>query len=156
MIKAVTKEIALKKIKQFCSYQERCHKEVQEKLFSYGLYSKIANEIIAELVEENYLNEERFARQFAGGKFRIKQWGRKKIVHGLKQKGANATLIKIALKEIDEEDYYQKLIKLAAKKWENLHPEPMLSRKAKVTFYLLQKGYEPALIGEALKKINGK
>jgi regulatory protein len=74
----LTKDQALDKIKYYCSYQERCHSEVKDKLYSYGLRKKEAEEIIAEMIENNYLNEERFALQFAGGKFRMKQWGRKK------------------------------------------------------------------------------
>src|SRR6476661_294647 len=103
--KRLTKGDALKKIKSFCSYQERSHKEVKDKLYSYGLYKVETEEIISTLIEENYLNEERFAKQFAGGKFRMKQWGRKKIIYELQQKQVNKVNIKTALKEIDEEQY---------------------------------------------------
>ena len=81
-----TPEQSLPKIKQYCAYQERCHKEVREKLYSFGLNKEEVNEIISTLINENYLNEERFAIQFAGGKFRMKQWGRIKIKMGLKAK----------------------------------------------------------------------
>ena len=80
----LTKEQGLEKIKPYCAYQERCHREVKEKLYSYGLRKAEVEEILSFLIEENYLNEERFAVQFAGGKFRIKQWGKKKIQYEFK------------------------------------------------------------------------
>jgi regulatory protein len=85
--KLLTTEQAFQKLKHFCAWQERCHSEVKEKAFSLGLRKAQADELVSRLIEENYLNEERFARQFAGGKFRMKQWGRIKIKSGLKQKG---------------------------------------------------------------------
>ena len=81
-----SKEQALQKLRHYCAYQERCHAEVKEKLYSFGLRKQMVEESIAQLIEEDYLNEERFAIQFAGGKFRMKQWGRVKIKHELKQK----------------------------------------------------------------------
>ena len=81
--KRFRKDEALKKIKHYCSYQERSHREVMDKLYTFGLYKSEVNEILSNVIENNYLNEERFAIQFAGGKFRIKQWGRKKIQYEL-------------------------------------------------------------------------
>src|ERR1041384_3800157 len=101
----LTKEQAFKKIKQYCAYQERCHSEVREKLYSFELYKKDVEQIISQLIEENYVNEERFAIQYAGGKFRMKQWGKVKIKHALKQKQVSEYAIKKALKEINEKDY---------------------------------------------------
>lgn len=149
--RTLTKEQALQKIKQYCSYQERCHSEVKDKLYSLGLYKREIEEIIADLIENNYLNEERFAIQFAGGKFRIKHWGRKKIQYELQQKGVSAYIIKLALKQLDEGDYKKTLLNLATKKWISLTGEQHLTRHAKTHAYLLQKGYEPALITEAIK-----
>jgi regulatory protein len=146
----LTKEQALDKIKYYCSYQERCHSEVKDKLYSYGLRKKEAEEIIAEMIENNYLNEERFAVQFAGGKFRMKQWGRKKIQYELQQKGVNDIIIKIALKEIDEEEYLETLQKLAQTKWNALNVENNLLRQSKTNAWLLQKGYEQTLISEVI------
>lgn len=147
------KEQALEKIKHYCSYQERCHKEVKEKLYSYGLWKNEADEIIAELIETNFLNEERFAVQFAGGKFRIKNWGRRKIQYELQQKGINAFLISIALKEIDDEDYLKTLQKLTLTKWNVLKSENKFVRQSKTNSYLLQKGYEQNLITQAISEI---
>lgn len=151
--KTLTKEQALQKIKQYCSYQERCHSEVKQKLYSYGLYKREIEEIIANIIENNYLNEERFAVQFAGGKFRIKQWGRKKIQHELQQKGISSYIIKLALKEVNDPAYLKTLQTLASRKWNSLANEQYLSPQAKTYAYLLQKGFEPALISQAINKI---
>ena len=147
----LTKEQALEKIKYYCSYQERCHSEIKDKLYSYGLGKKEAEEIIAEMIENNYLNEERFAVQFAGGKFRMKQWGRKKIQYELQQKGVNDFIIQIALKEIDEEEYLETLQKLAQTKWNALNVENNLLRQSKTNAWLLQKGYEQRLISQVIQ-----
>ena len=151
--KRLSKEEALKKIKSYCSYQERSHKEVKEKLYTFGLFKAEADEIIANLIEDNYLNEERFARQFAGGKFRMKQWGRKKIMYELQQKGIDKLNIKLGLKEIDDEQYASVLQKLAERKWMELSGEQYIVRQAKIYAYLLQKGYEPALISDTISKL---
>ncbi len=142
----LTKEQALEKIKHYCGYQERCHSEVKDKLYSYDLRKNEVDEIISQLIENNYLNEERFAVQFAGGKFRMKHWGRKKIQYELQQKAVNNIIIKIALKEIDEEKYFETLEKLAQTKWNALNVENSLLRQSKTNAYLLQKGYEQRLI----------
>ena len=151
--KKLTKEQALEKIKHYCSYQERCHSEVKSKLYSFGLRKSETEEIIAKMVEDNYLNEERFAIQFAGGKFRMKSWGRKKIQYELQQKGVSAYIIKTALKEIEEKKYLDTLKKLAETKWDFLKGENHLLRQSKTSAYLIQKGYEQALISQALQEI---
>jgi regulatory protein len=148
--KRLSKEESLKKIKNYCSYQERSHKEVKEKLYGFGLFKSEVEEILSSLIEHNYLNEERFARQFAGGKFRMKHWGRRKILYELQQKGVNTLNIKLGLKEIDEEKYLEVLQKLASKKWNELSGQQYLVRQAKTNAYLLQKGYEQTLIGEVI------
>jgi regulatory protein len=147
----LTPKQALPKLKQYCAYQERCHSEVKEKLSSYGVYGKDADEITATLVEENYLNEERFAIHFAGGRFRIKQWGRVKIKYELKQKQVSEYCIKKALAAIDEEAYEQTMNKLATEKWKSLKGEKnIFTKKRKLQQYLVQKGYENAIINEWL------
>ena len=149
----LTKEQALEKIKHYCSYQERCHSEVKSKLYAFGLWKNETEEIIAKMIEDNYLNEERFAIQYAGGKFRMKHWGRKKIQYELQQKGISAFIIKIALKEIEEKKYAETLQKLAQTKWESLEGEHYLLRQSKTTAYLIQKGYEQGLISQVLQEI---
>jgi len=145
-----TKEQALEKIKYYCSYQERCHAEVKTKLYSYNLRKNEVEEIISQLIENNYLNEERFAIRFAGGKFRMKHWGRKKIQYELRQKGVTNFIINTALREINEESYLTTLHKLAQIKWDSLRSENSISRQSKTNAYLLQKGYEQSLISEVI------
>ena len=101
--KYLTKEQALQKLKQYCAYQERSHQEVIQKLWDLGVRKSEHDEIVSGLIEEDYLNEERFAIHFAGGKFRMKDWGRKKIYYGLKEKGVSAYCITKALKSIGDE-----------------------------------------------------
>ena len=154
--KHLSKEQALQKLKHFCAYQERCHSEVKEKLYNLGVWKKDHDEILASLIEENYLNEERFAMAYAGGKFRIKQWGKVKIKYELKQKQVSEYCIKKALKQIDEEDYLAVLGKLAKDKYASLKSEQWLVRKKKTMDYLFRKGFEAELINESMKTITGK
>lgn len=154
--KYVTEEDALKKIKHYCAYQERCHSEVKEKLYSFGLYKQQVENILSKLIEDNYLNEERFAIAFAGGKFRMKHWGRKKIEYELRQKQVSTFCIKLALKAIDEKDYHSSLLKLATAKWNSVSDEVVYARVAKTYAYLLQKGYESSLIQQQLKQLQNK
>src|SRR5215469_13549724 len=102
---ALSLEQALQKARHYCAYQERCHSEVQEKLFSLGLRRAQIDEALATLIDENYLNEQRFAIQFAGGRFRLKHWGAVRIRHELKQKRVSDHCIKKAIEAIDPEDY---------------------------------------------------
>ncbi len=133
-------------MRQYCAYQERSHSEVQQKLWELGVARSEHDGIIASLIEDDYLNEERFAKAFVGGKFRMKDWGRKKIYYGLREKGVSDYVIKRAMKEIDDEAYRKTLYDLAGKKYESLKGEQYLLRKKKTVDYLLQKGYEPELV----------
>lgn len=144
--KQLTKEQALQKLKHYCAYQERSHSEVKEKLYNLGVWKKDHDEIIATLIEENYLNEERFAIAFAGGKFRMKQWGKVKIKYELKQKQVSDYSIKKALKQIDDETYLKVLEKQAKERYASLKGDQYLVRKKKTIDYLLQKGFEAELI----------
>lgn len=148
---SITAEEALQKLKHYCAYQERCHQEVRDKLYSLGLHAKDVDALIAQLIEENYLSEERFAIQYAGGKFRLKQWGRIKIKYALKQKQISEYIIRKALTQIDPDEYMQTLHKLGEAKWKTLSSEKnMLNRKRKMQSYLLQKGYESDLTKEVI------
>ncbi|MBM3416059.1 MAG: RecX family transcriptional regulator [Bacteroidetes bacterium] len=149
----LTKEQALQKLKHYCAYQERCHSEVKEKLYSLGVWKKDHNEIIAALIEEDYLNEERFALAFAGGKWRIKQWGRVKIKYELKQKQVSDYCIKKALQQIDEEEYLAVLGKLAKEKYSALKNEQYLVRKKKTMDYLMGRGFESNLVNKLVNTI---
>lgn len=149
-----TPEQSLPKIKQYCAYQERCHAEVRDKLYSFGLRKPEVEEIISELITENYLNEERFAIHFAGGKFRMKQWGKIKIKQALKAKQLSDYCIKKALKEIDSKEYQKTFQKLAEQKLKTLKSERnIFIKKRKMQDFLLQKGFETQMIQQELQKI---
>jgi regulatory protein len=150
--KSLTKEQALQKLRHYCGYQERCHQEVKEKLFDLGVKKNEHDEIISTLIEENYLNEERFAIAFAGGKFRVKQWGRVKIKYELKQRQVSEYCIKKAMKQIDENDYLAVLKKMAEEKYASLKDEQYLIRKKKTMDFLLQRGFEMELVRGVVEK----
>lgn len=149
-----TPEQSLPKIKQYCAYQERCHAEVRDKLYSFGLRKTEVEEIISELITENYLNEERFAIHFAGGKFRMKQWGKIKIKQALKAKQVSDYCIRKALKEIDSKEYQKTFQKLAEQKLKTLKSERnIFIKKRKMQDFLLQKGFEMEMIREAINRL---
>ncbi len=154
--KYLTKEQAHQKAKQYCAYQERSHYEVEQKLWELGIRKADQGEIISALIEEDYLNEERFAIQFAGGKFRMNEWGKKKIMYALKEKRVSEFSIKKALKSVDEDMYLKTLHGLVEKKYESLKEEQHLVRKRKLMDFMLQKGFEPDLVSGVLKEIEGK
>lgn len=144
-------EAALQKIAHYCAYQERCHQETRDKLYGYGLYPSEVEAVISKLIEENYLNEERFAAAYAGGKFRINQWGRNKIKYSLQQKRVSSYCISLALKSLDIDHYETQLAKLAEDKWALLKNEMNIySRKKKLMAYMMQKGYESNLVSQWL------
>ena len=154
--KYVTNEQALQKIKHYCAYQERCHSEVKEKLYSLGVWKKDQDQMIATMIEEGYLNEERFAIAFASGRFKIKHWGRVKIKYELKQKQVSEYSIKKALKQIEEADYISTLEKLAKEKYDSLKEDQYLVRKKKTIDYLVQKGFESPLITKIVSTLTEK
>jgi regulatory protein len=154
--KYLTKEQALQKLRQYCAYQERSHYEAEQKLWDLGIRRADHGEIISTLIEEDYLNEERFAKQFAGGKFRMNHWGRKKIYYALKDKKVSDYNIKKAMGDLDEEAYRKTLEDLAEKKYELLEMETEPVRKRKIMDYLLQKGFESELISSVIKQISAK
>lgn len=139
----LSKEQAYQKIKHFASYQERCHQEVKDKLYSFGLFQTEVEALVSQLIEENFLNEERFAELFANGKFRMKHWGRVKIRYELKQKRISEYCIRNAINSINVEEYEKTLSNLATKKWEDLDEEKKLFiKKGKLINYLTSKGFE--------------
>lgn len=144
---------ATKKIEYYCAYQERCHKEVVEKLVSYGMFSDAREHIIAHLIEENYLNEERFAKSFARGKFKIKKWGKNRIVQELKHRNISKYNIQIALKEISEKEYLSTLDSIAKKRWLEIKESHPLKKKKKLVSYLMYRGWESHLIYEKIGEL---
>lgn len=142
----------LQAIKHFCAYQERCHSEVRSKLMELHFWGDELEEAISELISEGYLNEERFARSYSGGKFRILKWGRKKIIQQLKFKKVSDYCIRKGLEEIDPSLYYETLKTLAGQKLQELQKEKSERiRNQKTIRYLLQKGYENDLILDVLQ-----
>lgn len=154
--KTYTKEQAFQKIKQYCAYQERSHFEAKEKLYSFGLHKTDVEILLSNLIEEDYLNEERYATLFAGGHFRTKKWGRIKINAALQQKRVSAYNIRKGLLVIEEKEYRKCLLQLATAKWKSVKSEQWLNRMAKTTNYLLQKGYEGNLIQDTIAQIRSK
>lgn len=137
---------ALIKAEKYCAYQERSHKEVRDKLYSFGLFKIDVEKIITQLITSGFLNEERFAKAFAGGKFRMKKWGRKKIEAELKKKDVSKNCIRIGLKEIDETEYRKTLSDLVKKKNKSMMELNAFKRRSKLALYVIGKGYEPELV----------
>lgn len=144
-------DAARKKIQHYCAYQERCHSEVKEKLYDMGLRTTEVELLLSELVQDNFLSEERFAKAFAGGKFRMKHWGRVKIKHELKKRLVSEYCVRKGLAAIDEEEYQAVLEKLATRKADSLSGN-VLRKKQALIRYLLQKGFEQQQVFEAAKK----
>lgn len=136
-----SKDEAKQRIMRYCAMQERCHFEVQEKLNSWLIPYHISQELISFLIENNFLNEERFARSFARGKFQIKRWGKQKIKQKLIEKRVSKPCIKFGLEEISDEDYKRTIKELIAKKEKDIIASNKFERMAKLKNYLIQKGY---------------
>ena len=146
--------IALQKAKFYCAYQERCHSEVREKLYSFSLNKKEVEQILTQLIAEGILNEERFALAYAGGKFRMKQWGKEKIKYALKQKRISDYCIRKALASISVSDYNKTFNSIANKKLLTLKSEKnIFIKKRKIKDYLQQRGFELRLVNDYLKEI---
>ncbi len=154
--KSYTLEEAKRAAERYCAYQERCHKEVVEKLKSMGMIPIAIDEIVVHLIQHKFLDESRFARAYAGGKFRIKHWGRIRITRELKQRGLNARLIKEGLAEIPEEDYLIALDTLSRKRNQQLTTvKNTYKRRKKLADYLLYRGWESHLVYEKVRELVG-
>ena len=138
----------------YCAYQERSRQQVRDKMAELGQEPEAIERMLAELEQENFLNEERFARAYAGGKFRQKQWGRHKILQGLKQHRVPEVLQKKALSEIEPEAYWETLLHLLEKKNSTTHEKDPYTKKNKLARYALSKGYEQDLVWEAIKGLS--
>ncbi|SFB48858.1 regulatory protein RecX [Algoriphagus aquimarinus] len=149
-----SQEEAFEKLTTFCAYQERCPWEIRRKLYDKGITDEPAEQLIAELIEEEFVNEERYARSFARGKFRLKKWGRNRIRMELKMREVSEELIRKGLSEIDPEDYYDTLLTQTEKKWETTTESDAYKKKFKVTQFLMNKGFEMDLIKEAIEDLS--
>ena len=152
-VSSITPTEALGKIQKYCAYQERSHQEVKYKLSSYGLTSDETDEIVSRLIIDNFVNEERFAKAFAGGKFRIKKWGRNKIEHQLESLGLTKNCILRGLKEIDPSDYNKTLRTVLMKKAQEVSEENLYAKRNKIARFAISKGYEPELVWEMVKEL---
>lgn len=144
---------AMKTLTNYCAYQERCHKEVTEKLQKMNMIPEAILQIINTLIQENYLNEERYAKAFARGKFRIKKWGKNRIIRELKMREISKYNIDSALKEISETDYYNTLNELALKRMAQIKETNLFKKKKKLADYLLYRGWESHLVYEKVNQL---
>ena len=151
--KSYSVDEALQKLMHFCAYRDRSQKEVEDKLNEMHMIDAAKEKIIIELMQEGFLNEERFARSFVRGKFRIKKWGRIKITQELKKRGISSPIIKMGLTEIKESDYRTTLFELAEKKLEKINEPNEYKRKGKLADHLMRKGYESSLVFDSLQEI---
>ncbi|NOQ92373.1 MAG: recombinase RecX [Flavobacteriaceae bacterium] len=147
-----TVEEAKRKLERYCIYQDRCHKEIEQKLYEMRMITEACEVIILHLMEHDFLNEERFSKSFARGKFRIKQWGKQRIIRELKQKQISEYNIETALKEIDVEEYFNTLHQLTQKKWETIPEKNIYKKRKKVIDFLMRKGFESSLIYEEINQ----
>ena len=148
--KSYTVDEAQQKLEYYCAYQERCHKEVEEKLKSMHMIPGAIDQIIGKLITDNYLNETRFAQSFARGKFRIKKWGKVRILNQLKFRGISAWNIKKAMQEIDPEEYLDTFDFLFEKFWKEYEHLGMIKCQKKVHDRLQYRGWEKELIYQAI------
>ena len=148
--------MARQRIENWCAYQERAQQETRDKLYEYGLHTADVEQIITELIGNNFLNEERFAIAFAGGKFRIKKWGKIKIKIELRQRKVSDYCINKALKQIPDKDYFSTLEKIILQKSKLVKETNKIKRHYKLIQYASSRGYEKDLIIEALKEIQNE
>ena len=151
--KTYDKKTAQLKAADFCAYQERSQQEVRDKLYGYGLHNQEVEEVLTNLIVDGFINEERFARAYVSGKFRMKGWGRRKILRGLKQHKVSDYCVKKGLLEIDADAYYATLVKHTEKKFTALKTESDYMIRGKLTQHLIAKGFELELIHEAIDEV---
>ncbi len=153
--KIYTVEEATRKLERYCAYQERCHKEVTQKLKEMGMIPLAIDNIIAHLIEHDFLNETRFSQLFARGKFNQKKWGKQRITKELKQRNISPYNITLALQEIHEDQYLKTFEELVNKRLNQLNTETNIQKKRKkLADYLLYRGWESHLVWEKVSQIN--
>ncbi|MCB0661151.1 MAG: RecX family transcriptional regulator [Saprospiraceae bacterium] len=149
----ISKDKALQKLMKYCAYQDRCHQEVRNKLLSLGVYGDELDDVMLTLLQENFLNEERFARSFARGKFRLKRWGRVRITRELKLRDISAYCIKKGLAEINELEYGEALDEILHKKWLETKAKNDFEKRKKVADFAIRRGFETNLVWEAVQAL---
>ncbi len=153
MIQSNTNKEVKQKLEFYCAYQERCHNEVIQKLRTMTIDSVTIDEVVVHLIQNNFLNEERFACAFARGKNRIKNWGKTRIINELKLRNISQYNILIALKEIDTEEYLEFFHILSENHWQSISEKNAIKKRKKFCDFLLRKGYESNLIYDKLKAL---
>jgi len=151
--KYISYDNALDRLQKYCAYQDRCHQEVRTKLIELGVFGDDLENIIVELIEEKFLDEQRFAIAYARGKFRYKKWGRIRIQRELRMRKISAYCLKKAMSEITDEDYMETLETLLLKKNEILREKNIWKRRKKLADYVISKGYESYLVWDTIKRI---
>ncbi|RYH76050.1 RecX family transcriptional regulator [Flavobacteriaceae bacterium 144Ye] len=151
--KTYTLDEAQKRMEQYCAYQERCHQEVTKKLYDMRMIPEARDKIIVHLLEHNFLNEERFAKTFVLGKFRIKKWGRKRLELELKRREISAYNIKLAFKEISDAEYLETFNQLAEKKVAQIKESNLQKKRKKLADYLLYRGWETHLVYDKIREL---
>lgn len=141
------------KIEHYCAYQDRCHSEVYQKLYAFSMSTYEKEELMVFLIDNNYLNEERFAQSFTRGKHNYKKWGKVRIVNELKARNISSTIIKIALKEINDSLYFETFEELANKYWDIILETNLMKKRKKFCDYFMRKGWENELIYEKVKEL---
>ena len=154
--KYLSKEEGLAKLQKYCAYQDRCHQEVRTKLINLGIYGDVLEEIISELISDNFLNEEKFARSFARGKFRMRRWGKNRIVNELKFRKITDYCIRKAMTEIDDEEYLQTLHEVIQKKKKHLREKDPFKANNKIAKYAIGRGFESELVWKKVKEMQVK
>jgi regulatory protein len=151
--KSFTVDELKRKLENYCVYQDRCHKEVEQKMREYDLIPEARELILLSLLKDNFLNEERFSKSFARGKFRIKSWGKQRIVRELKFRDISAYNIKTALKEIDEQEYIKTIYRITENRNAVISESNFYKRKKKLIDFLMRKGFENDLIYKVVKEV---
>lgn len=144
---------ATRKLEGYCAYQDRCHKEVISKLREMNMIPQAIDLIVGHLIKENFLNEERFARSFARGKFKIKKWGKNRIVNELKHRDISKYNITMALKEIEPKEYLNTFNALASKRLAEIREKDLQKRRKKLADYLLYRGWESGMVYEKVYEL---
>jgi regulatory protein len=150
-VKVHTLQSALERLRKYCAYQERSQAEVRDKFYSLGLHSNEVEQGISVLIEEGYLNEERFAIAFAGGRFRIKRWGKIKITGALKMRNISPYCIKKALGQIDDEEYIKTIQFLISQAGDRIKEKSPVKKNFLIAKYVISRGFEPDLIWDQLR-----
>ena len=146
-------KVATDRLKDYCAIQDRCQWDVIQKMREWGLLEVTQNHLLELLIQEHYVDEERYSRSFCRGKFRIKKWGKRKITNELKKKGISAVCITNGLEEIDDIEYLEELDNICQKKKDSIKEKNHFIKKKKIATYLINKGYESDLVWDKLREL---